>query len=63
MKNSGANDPKAITNQGHILNIKNVINHLNGDSPLLIDGYEARKSVEIINAIYESAKTNKWISL
>jgi len=42
---------------------KDVINSLENDKKGLIDGLEGRKSVELINAIYESAETNKEIIL
>ncbi len=42
---------------------KDVINSLRNDKKGLIDGLEGRKSVELINAIYESAETGKEISL
>jgi len=42
---------------------KDVINSLRDDKKGLIDGFEGRKSVELINAIYESAETGKEIFL
>ncbi len=42
---------------------KDVINSLNNGEKGLIDGLEGRKSVELINAIYESAETGKEIFL
>lgn len=42
---------------------KDVINSLRDDKKGLIDGLEGRKSVELINAIYESAETGKEIFL
>ncbi len=42
---------------------KDVINSLRNDKKGLIDGLEGRKSVELINAIYESAETGKEIFL
>ncbi len=42
---------------------KDVINSLRDDKKGLIDGLEGRKSVELINAIYESAETGKEILL
>ena len=42
---------------------KDVINSLRDDKKGLIDGLEGRKSVELINAIYESAETGKELFL
>ncbi len=42
---------------------KDVINSLRNDKKGLIDGLEGRKSVELINAIYESAETGKEVFL
>ena len=42
---------------------KDVINSLRDDKKGLIDGLEGRKSVELINAIYESAEIGKEIFL
>lgn len=42
---------------------KDVINSLRDDKKGLIDGLEGRRSVELINAIYESAETGKELFL
>jgi UDP-N-acetyl-2-amino-2-deoxyglucuronate dehydrogenase len=42
---------------------RDVIDSIKNDRKGLIDGLEARKSVELINAIYESAETGKEIFL
>jgi UDP-N-acetyl-2-amino-2-deoxyglucuronate dehydrogenase len=42
---------------------RDVISSLSKNTIALIDGLEGRKSVELINAIYESAETGKDISL
>lgn len=42
---------------------KNVMNSLDKGQKGLIDGLEGRKSVELINAIYESAETGKEVFL
>ena len=42
---------------------KDVINALNNDKKGMTDGLEGRKSVELINAIYESAETGKEVFL
>jgi UDP-N-acetyl-2-amino-2-deoxyglucuronate dehydrogenase len=42
---------------------KDVISSLHSQSKGLIDGLEGRKSIEVINAIYESAETGKEVFL
>ncbi len=42
---------------------RDVINSLKEGKRGLIDGLEGRKSVELINAIYESAETGKEVFL
>lgn len=60
----GANDPSAINFIGHQRNFENVIDALENGKPPLISGYEAMKSVQLINAIYRSAKNDGlWINL
>ena len=52
---AGAADPKAISFEWHQRNFEDVLKALDEGGQPAIDGYEARKSVEIILAIYESA--------
>jgi predicted dehydrogenase len=42
---------------------KDVIDSLRNDRKGLINGLEGRKSIELINAIYESAETGKEVFL
>ena len=51
---SGASDPMAISDQLHISVIKNMINVFLKDEKPKVDIYEAKKSVTLINAIYQS---------
>jgi UDP-N-acetyl-2-amino-2-deoxyglucuronate dehydrogenase len=59
----GASDPKAIGHHGHAALFRNVLNSLQGKEPLLCDGSEGRRSVEIILAIYKAAETGKSVAL
>lgn len=59
----GAADPKAISFAGHQRQFEDFLKALNGGGEPLVDGKEGRKSVEIILAIYESARTGRRISL
>ena len=54
---AGAADPRAIDFSGHQKNFEDAVRSLKGGKKPLIDGREARKSIEIILAIYRSALT------
>jgi len=47
----------------HTEYLKDVIESLRKGKRGLVDGFEGRKSLELINAIYESAETGKMVSL
>lgn len=57
----GASDPRAISFVGHQRQFENFVRCLNGKDKLLVDGGEARKTVEIILAVYQSALTKKAV--
>ena len=59
----GASDPSAISLLGHQKQIEDMIHSLESGKNPLIDGEEGRKSVEIVLAIYESAKTGRMVRL
>jgi predicted dehydrogenase len=59
----GVADPAAIPYQNHTRNFKAFIDSLESGSPFSINGYEARRAVEVILAIYKSAKTQKPVKL
>jgi len=52
---SGATAPNAISIQGHLRQIQDLIDSLRDNRPVAIDGYEARKAVALIRALYLSA--------
>jgi predicted dehydrogenase len=54
---AGAADPSAIDFSGHQKNFEDAVRSLKGGNKPFIDGREARKSIEIILAIYRSALT------
>jgi len=54
---AGAADPGAIDFSGHQKNFEDAVRSLTAGKKPLIDGKEARKSIEIILAIYRSALT------
>ena len=59
----GASDPKAIGHHGHAALFRNVLGAIQGKEPLLCDGREGRRSVEMILAIYKAAETGKAVKL
>ncbi|MFO1020817.1 MAG: Gfo/Idh/MocA family oxidoreductase [Planctomycetales bacterium] len=59
----GASNPAAISYAGHRDQLKDFIKAIHTGSKPLVDGAEGRKSVEIILAIYQSAKTGRRIEL
>ncbi len=59
----GAADPAAIGHQAHAALFRSFLAALEEKTPPAIDGREGRRSVELILAIYESAKTGRKITL
>ena len=59
----GVADPAAITHENHTRNFKAFLDALESGEDFWIDGREARKAVEVILAIYKSAKEQKPVSL
>lgn len=60
---SGASDPKGFSYEMHRRQIHEFITALREAKPVALDGQEARKSLEIILAIYRSAKTGEPVQL
>ncbi len=58
----GASDPRAISFVGHQRQFENFVACLDGRGKLMVDGTEARKAVEIILAVYQSALTKKPVA-
>lgn len=59
----GASDPSSIGHHGHTWVFEDFIRAIEQDTTPLIDGHEGRRSVEVICAIYESAKTGQIVKL
>ena len=59
----GAADPRAISFVGHQRQFEDVLKSLRSGTPPMIGGGEARKTIEIILAIYQSAQTGKIVHL
>ncbi|MBN1808472.1 MAG: Gfo/Idh/MocA family oxidoreductase [Planctomycetes bacterium] len=58
----GAADPRAISFEGHQLQFENLVESIRKGTPLLVDAAEARKSVEVILAVYASALGGRPVS-
>jgi predicted dehydrogenase len=59
----GAADPSAIDHHGHTMVFEEAVAAINEDRPSFLDGREGRRSVEVIRAIYDSAKTGQRVKL
>jgi UDP-N-acetyl-2-amino-2-deoxyglucuronate dehydrogenase len=55
--------PENVYGFGHQAFIANVIQTIQGQGAALVDGLEGRKSIEVINAIYESVHTGREVTL
>jgi UDP-N-acetyl-2-amino-2-deoxyglucuronate dehydrogenase len=61
---SGARDPmKSLKHEAHKRQIEEFMHAVRDDRPPSIDGREGRRAVELIEAIYRSAKTSQTIVL
>ncbi len=59
----GAADPMAIGYHGHKRLFESFVDSVRNDTPVAIDGPSSLKAVEIIEAVYKSAKSGKKVSL
>jgi UDP-N-acetyl-2-amino-2-deoxyglucuronate dehydrogenase len=59
----GAGDPAAIGHHGHTMLFNEFTSAIAEDRVPLIDGTEGRRSVELIEAIYQSSKSRKTVHL
>ena len=63
IKGGGVSDPKTISDTGHIRQISDMVEAIETGRPPLVDAEEAAKAVELIEAIYKSARTGRKIAL
>jgi UDP-N-acetyl-2-amino-2-deoxyglucuronate dehydrogenase len=59
----GVSDPRAISDIGHLRQLLDIIKAVDNGHPPAIDGMEARKAVELVLAIYASAKNKRIVYL
>lgn len=60
---SGAADPMAIGHALHKAQWEHYLNAVENDDPVVVEGNMARKSVELIRAIYKSSELEKEVEL
>ena len=60
---SGAGSPTQISHKGHLVQIEDMVLALQNDKPLLVDGTQARNTVAVVQAFYESAKTGTPVKI
>ena len=58
-----ASDPRALGVRGHMLQVADMAQAILTDRAPMVPGPEARKAVELILAIYKSARTGKTVKL
>lgn len=59
----GTSDPKAMSNEGHHQLVRDLALALRDGRPPLIPGAEARRAVQLVLAIYESARRGRTVAL
>ncbi|WP_435006975.1 Gfo/Idh/MocA family protein [Tundrisphaera lichenicola] len=59
----GAGDPRAISHAGHRDQLINFLRAIDSGTPAQVDGREGRKAVEIIRAVYRSARLGSTVHL
>ena len=58
-----ASDPKAISCEGHRRQLENLVGAIEGREALMVDAAEGRKPLEIILAVYQSAREGRRVAL
>ena len=61
--NKYSENPPNVYGFGHKRYLENVIHCIKNRKKALVDGLEGRKSLELINAIYESSETEREVFL
>lgn len=60
---SAASDPKAIGMRGHIIQLQDFVDSIREDRAPMVTGEDGRAAVEIILAVYQSARTGQPVRL
>jgi predicted dehydrogenase len=56
-------NPKSVYGFGHVKYLENVIDCIETGRAAMVDGLEGRKSLELINGLYESIETGREVAL
>jgi predicted dehydrogenase len=59
----GVSDPKAISDIGHLRQLLDILKAVDNGHPPAVDALEARKAVELVLAIYASARNKRIVYL
>jgi UDP-N-acetyl-2-amino-2-deoxyglucuronate dehydrogenase len=59
----GVSDPKAISDVGHLRQLLDILKAVDNGHPPAVDALEARKAVELVLAIYASARNKRIVYL
>jgi len=59
----GVSDPKAISDIGHLRQLLDIIKSIENGNPPAIDALEARSAVELVLAVYTSARNKRIVYL
>jgi len=62
-KSGGASDPTAISIEGHLAQYRDFVDAIQNDREPMVNGFEGRKALEIVLAIYRSSRKGKMIQL
>lgn len=60
---SGSSDPMAVNYRLHMMQINDMVEAIRENREPIVNGEAARKSLELIQAIYQSSRENKMIQL
>ncbi|HOK40887.1 MAG TPA: Gfo/Idh/MocA family oxidoreductase [bacterium] len=63
VKTKYSENPPNVYGFGHLEYLKNAVDSILNNKPVFVDGWEGRKSIELINAMYESIETDSKIYL
>lgn len=55
----GSSNPAAISTEGHRRQIEDMMNAVREDRAPIVDGYEGRKSLEVVWALYQAAREGR----
>lgn len=60
---SSSSDPRSIGIEGHVAQVQDMIDAVREGRDPMVTGEQARAAVDLILAIYESARTGKQVQL